>query len=42
MWKEAFERFEAGYASAMGLGLSFIAGVIVLIFIFLRRRGWEV
>jgi raffinose/stachyose/melibiose transport system permease protein len=23
MWKEAFERFEAGYASAMGLGLSF-------------------
>ena len=42
MWKEAFERFEAGYASAMGLGLSFIAGVIVLIFIILRRRGWEV
>jgi raffinose/stachyose/melibiose transport system permease protein len=42
MWKEAFERFEAGYASAMGLGLSFIAGVIVLAFIFLRRRGWEI
>jgi raffinose/stachyose/melibiose transport system permease protein len=42
MWKEAFERFEAGYASAMGLGLSFVAGVIVLVFIFLRRRGWEV
>jgi raffinose/stachyose/melibiose transport system permease protein len=41
MWKEAFERFEAGYASAMGLGLSFVSGVIVLIFIFLRRRGWE-
>jgi raffinose/stachyose/melibiose transport system permease protein len=41
MWKEAFERFEAGYASAMGLGLSFISGVIVLFFIFLRRRGWE-
>ena len=42
MWKQAFERFEAGYASAMGLGLSFVSGVIVLIFIFLRRRGWEV
>ena len=41
MWKEAFERFEAGYASAMGLGLSFISGVIVLIFVLLRRRGWE-
>jgi raffinose/stachyose/melibiose transport system permease protein len=42
IWKEAFERFEAGYASAMGLGLSFVGGVVVLIFIFLRRRGWEV
>ena len=37
-----FERFEAGYAAAMGLGLSFVSGVIVLIFVFLRRRGWEV
>ena len=42
IWKEAFARFEAGYASAMGLGLTFVSGVIVLIFIFLRRRGWEV
>jgi raffinose/stachyose/melibiose transport system permease protein len=42
IWKEAFERFEAGYASAMGLGLTFVSGVVVLIFIFLRRRGWEV
>lgn len=42
MWKQAFERFEAGYAAAMGLGLSFVSGVIVVIFVFLRRRGWEV
>jgi raffinose/stachyose/melibiose transport system permease protein len=42
MWKEAFERFEAGYAAAMGLALSFVSGLIVLIFIILRRRGWEV
>jgi raffinose/stachyose/melibiose transport system permease protein len=42
LWKEAFQRFEAGYASAMGLGLTFVSGVVVLIFIFLRRRGWEV
>ena len=42
MWKgRSRDGFEAGYASAMGLGLSFISGVIVLIFIFLRRRGWE-
>ena len=42
MYKEAFERFEAGYAAAMGLGLSFVSGLIVLGFIFLRRRGWEI
>lgn len=42
MWKQAFERFEAGYAAAMGLGLSFVSGIIVLIFVFLRRRGWEI
>jgi len=42
MWKQAFERFEAGYAAAMGLGLSFVSGIIVLIFVILRRRGWEV
>jgi raffinose/stachyose/melibiose transport system permease protein len=42
MYKEAFERFEAGYASAMGLGLSFVSGLVVLVFIILRRRGWEV
>ena len=42
MYKEAFERFEAGYAAAMGLGLSFVSGLVVLGFIFLRRRGWEI
>jgi len=42
MYKEAFERFQAGYAAAMGLGLSFVSGLIVLVFIFFRRRGWEI
>jgi raffinose/stachyose/melibiose transport system permease protein len=42
MYKEAFERFEAGYAAAMGLGLSFVSGLVVLVFVYLRRRGWEV
>lgn len=42
MYKEAFGRFEAGYAAALGLGLSFVSGLIVLVFIYLRRRGWEV
>lgn len=42
MYKEAFARFEAGYAAALGLGMSFLSGLIVLIFIYLRRKGWEV
>jgi raffinose/stachyose/melibiose transport system permease protein len=42
MYKEAFARFEAGYAAALGLGMSFMGGLIVLIFVYLRRRGWEI
>jgi raffinose/stachyose/melibiose transport system permease protein len=42
MYKEAFARFEAGYAAALRLGMSFVSGVIVLIFLYLRRRGWEI
>ena len=30
MYKEAFARFEAGYAAALGLGMSFVSGLIVL------------
>ena len=42
MYKEAFARFEAGYAAAMGLGLSFMSGLVILVFLYLRRRGWEI
>ena len=42
MYKEAFARFEAGYAAAQGLGISFVSGLIILAFLFLRRRGWDV
>ena len=42
VYKEAFNRFEAGYASAIGLSMSFFAGIIISIFVILRRRGWEI
>lgn len=41
VYRNAFARFEAGYASAQGLLLSLLAGGIVIFFLFLRRRGWE-
>ena len=42
LYKQAFNRFEAGYASAIGLSMSLFAGVIIGIFVFLRRRGWDI
>ena len=42
VYKQAFNRFEAGYASAIGLSMSFFAALILGLFAFLRRRGWEI
>ncbi|GIV80644.1 MAG: sugar-binding protein [Litorilinea sp.] len=42
LYKQAFNRFEAGYAAAIGLSISLIAGFIIGLFVYLRRRGWEI
>lgn len=42
VYKNAFQTFEAGYASAIGLTMSFFVAIIISIFIVLRRRGWEI
>jgi raffinose/stachyose/melibiose transport system permease protein len=42
IFKNAFRKFDAGYAAAQGMTISAFAGLIVLLFIFLRRRGWEI
>jgi raffinose/stachyose/melibiose transport system permease protein len=39
--KNAFENYEAGYAAAIGLSMSFLAGLVTLLFVVLRRRGWD-
>ena len=41
-YKNAFRRFEAGYAAAIGLTTSLICLVFGTVFILLRRRGWEI
>jgi raffinose/stachyose/melibiose transport system permease protein len=41
-YKAAFARFEAGYAAAIGLTTSFICLAIGLVFVGLRRRGWDI
>ena len=40
--KNAFFRFEAGYGAAIGLTMSFLAGIMISIFLILRRRGWDI
>jgi raffinose/stachyose/melibiose transport system permease protein len=42
IYKQAFNRFEAGYAAAIGLTMSFFAMLIIGLFTLLRRRGWEI
>jgi len=42
LYKEAFNRFEAGYASAVGLTISFFAALIMGVVVLLRRRGVEI
>lgn len=40
VYKNAFRRFEAGYAAAQGLTMSMFSGFIVLVFLLLRKLGW--
>ena len=42
LYRDAFNRFEAGYASAIGLTMSFFAILVIGVFGLLRRRGWEI
>lgn len=42
LYKQVFNRFEAGYASAIGLTMSLFAGFIIGLFALLRKRGWEI
>jgi raffinose/stachyose/melibiose transport system permease protein len=41
-WSFAFEEFEVGYAASIGLLLSFIALIVAIGFVALRRRGWDI
>lgn len=42
VYKAAFNNFEAGYATAIGLTMSLLAGVIISVFVILRKRGWDI
>lgn len=42
LYKEAFARFEAGYASAIGLTISALAAIILGVVALMRKRGMEI
>ena len=42
VFRMAFFRFEVGYAAAIGVSMSFICALVVVGFVILRRRGWEI
>jgi raffinose/stachyose/melibiose transport system permease protein len=42
IYKNAFQRFEAGYAAAQGMTICLFAGLVVSGFAILRKRGWDI
>jgi raffinose/stachyose/melibiose transport system permease protein len=42
VFKDGLMKFEAGYASAVGISMTFFAGIIIAMFVYLRRKGWEI
>jgi raffinose/stachyose/melibiose transport system permease protein len=42
LYSNAFSRFDAGYAAAIGMMMSLWVGLAVAGFVYLRRQGWEI
>ena len=41
MYSEAFNNYSAGYAAALGMSMTVIIGIVLAVYSFLRKRGWE-
>ncbi|HEX6499052.1 MAG TPA: sugar ABC transporter permease [Micromonosporaceae bacterium] len=41
MYKQAFNEYSAGYAAALGLSMTAVTAVILAVYQYLRRKGWE-
>lgn len=42
VFKTAFTQFDAGYAAAQGVSMAIFASFLLVFFLLLRRRGWEI
>ena len=41
MYKQAFNEYEAGYAAALGLSMTVVTAVVLAVYQYLRKKGWE-
>ena len=42
LYRQAFERFEVGYAASMGMSLTLVCGLVTAGFVALKKKGWTV
>jgi raffinose/stachyose/melibiose transport system permease protein len=42
LYREAFADRNAGYAASIGVTLALLTAVISLVYVRLRRRGWDI
>lgn len=43
LYKEAFTKFDVGYASSLGMSMTFISAVVIGGYVFLtKKRGWQI
>jgi raffinose/stachyose/melibiose transport system permease protein len=41
MYKQAFNEYSAGYAAALGLSMTLVTAVILAVYQWMRKKGWE-
>jgi raffinose/stachyose/melibiose transport system permease protein len=41
MYKQAFNEYSAGYAAALGLSMTLVTAVILALYQWMRKKGWE-
>jgi len=41
MYSQAFNNYSAGYAAALGMSMTVIIGIVLAVYSFLRKKGWE-
>lgn len=42
VFKYGLMRFDAGYASSIGITMTFFAGIIIAVYIAMKKKGWEI